>query len=72
MRNLLQLDVDYVNPDDPSDANRDPAAASRAWNRCIGGAHALARLGVRTLVLMTGRGYHFTARAPLGTPLRKR
>ena len=66
---LVQLDVDYVGPQDPLEANRDPAACFERLEPVYRAVRdALARLGVTTLVLMTGRGYHFTARAPLGTP----
>lgn len=67
---LLQLDVDYVSPQDSLEANRDPAACFESLEPVHREVQdTLARLGVTTLVLMTGRGYHFTARAPLGTPL---
>jgi hypothetical protein len=67
---LIQLDVDYVNPSDPWEANRDPAACFDRLEPVYRAVQdALAGFGVETLALMTGRGYHFTARAPLGTPL---
>jgi hypothetical protein len=67
---LIQLDVDYVNPRDPWEANRDPAACFERLEPAYRAVQeALARFGVTALALMTGRGYHFTARAPLGTPL---
>lgn len=67
---LLQLDVDYVNPLDPTEANRDPTACFERLEPVYHAAQdTLARFGMTALALMTGRGYHFTARAPLGTPL---
>jgi hypothetical protein len=67
---LLQLDVDYVNPDDPYEANRDPRTCFARLEPVYRAVQdALTGFGVTTLALMTGRGYHFTARAPLGTPL---
>lgn len=67
---LVLLDVDYANHDDPSEPYRDPA---RTFQR-LEPVHRAAREafeahGVRPLVLMTGRGYHFVVKAVRGTPL---
>jgi hypothetical protein len=65
---LLQLDVDYTNPADRGEAYRDPAtcfARVEAVYRAVGG--IFAGFGIGPLVLMTGRGYHFTLRAPTGS-----
>lgn len=67
---LLQLDVDYTNTRDPGEPYRRPEACFSALepvHEAILG--ALADYGVRPLALMTGRGYHYTVRAPLGSPL---
>jgi hypothetical protein len=62
---LLQLDVDYSHPSDPAEPYRDPATCFRRLEPVHRAAcAAFGRRGVRPLVLMTGRGYHITARAP--------
>jgi hypothetical protein len=67
---LLQLDVDYVNHGDYGQAYREPERIFA----CLEPLHValLARLreyGLQASVLMTGRGYHYTFRAPFGSPL---
>ena len=67
---LLQVDVDYTNPEEPAEPYRRPEAcfaALEAVHEVI--SDALGEYGVRPLVLMTGRGYHYMARAPLASPL---
>ena len=67
---LIQLDIDYVSPDDRAEPSRDPAACFERLEPVYRAVRdELARFGVTALVLMTGRGYHFTVRAPLGAPL---
>jgi len=68
---ILQLDVDYVSPLDPGAPYRDPATCFRRMEpvyRAVRSAFAAA--GVPVIALMTGRGYHFTARAAAGSKLR--
>jgi hypothetical protein len=67
---LIQLDLDYVNRLDPGEPYRDPA---RCFDR-LEPVHravcaAFERFAVPTFVLMTGRGYHYTARAVRGARL---
>jgi len=67
---LIQLDVDYVNPEDPGEPYRAPAACFERLEPVYRAVQeAWAGFGVTTIVLMTGRGYHFTARAPRGSSL---
>jgi hypothetical protein len=67
---LIQLDVDYVNPEDPAEPNRDPWTCFERLEPVHGAVQdVLAAFGVSAFVVMTGRGYHFTVRAPLGTRL---
>jgi hypothetical protein len=67
---LLQVDVDYNNPEEPAEPYRSPEdcfAALEPVHQVL--SDALLEYGVRPLVVMTGRGYHFTTRVPLGSPL---
>jgi hypothetical protein len=67
---LLQLDVDYTNQRDRAEPYRDPAACfARVEPVYTAVLEVFARYGLRPLTLMTGRGYHFTLRAPRGSPL---
>lgn len=69
---LLHLDVDYAHPADPDEPYRDPSACFRRLEpvyEAVDG--AFARHHVRPLVLVTGRGYHFVARAARGAPLQR-
>ena len=67
---LVQLDIDYVNPDDPAEVYRDPPACFARLEPVYRAVRdTLSAFGVPALELMTGRGYHFTARAPLGSLL---
>lgn len=69
---LIQLDVDYVSPDDPAEPYRDPARCFERLEPVYRAVRAaLARVEVPTLDLMTGRGYHFTARAVRGGGLHR-
>jgi hypothetical protein len=65
---IVQLDVDYTNPRDVAEPYRDPAACyarlEPVYQSICG---VFARYGVQPLVMMTGRGYHFTLRAPCGS-----
>jgi hypothetical protein len=66
---VLQLDVDYANPRDHAEPYRDPAACFARLETVYGAVQAVfARYGLRALTVMTGRGYHFTLRAPRGSP----
>lgn len=67
---LLQVDVDYTHPEEPAEAYRRPEACFAALepvHEAI--SEALGEYGIRPFVLMTGRGYHYTVRVPLGSPL---
>lgn len=69
---LIQLDVDYVNPVDPAEAYREPALCFRRLEPVYRAVHAaFTDAGVATLDVMTGRGYHFTARAVRGSRLHR-
>lgn len=66
---LLVLDVDYTNHDDPGEPYRDPALTFQRLEPVYRATlEAFEAQGVRPLVLMTGRGYHFVAKAVSGTP----
>ncbi len=65
---LLQLDVDYVNPQDPGEPYLEP---HRVFGR-LEPVHRVLReifaaYGLEPRVLLTGRGYHFTLLARFGT-----
>ena len=67
---LLQLDVDYLNPSDPSEAYRQPEVTFARLEPVYAAVRSrLEEYGALASVLMTGRGYHFTLRAPFGSPL---
>jgi hypothetical protein len=69
---LVQLDVDYTNPDDPAEPYRSPDlcfARLEPVHREV--TEAFAALGLRPQCLLTGRGYHFTFRAPWDSPLHR-
>jgi hypothetical protein len=69
---LIQLDVDYVNAVDPAEAYRDPEVCFRRLEPVYRVVHAaFADANVAPLELMTGRGYHFTARAVRGSRLHR-
>ncbi len=62
---LLQLDVDYVDPLDPAAPYRRPAETFARLEPVFATVRALlARYDAPNRALMTGRGYHFTFRAP--------
>ena len=67
---LLHLDVDSYNPSDPTESLEQP---ERTFGRLEPVYEAVlaafARYRIEPLALMTGRGYHFVARARWGTPL---
>jgi hypothetical protein len=66
---LLQLDVDYTNPRDRAEPYRDPVACFARVEPVYEAVRAVfARYDLRPLTVMTGRGYHFTLRAPRGSP----
>jgi hypothetical protein len=66
---VLQLDVDYTNPDDRAEAYREPAKCFARLEPVYQVVHdVLARYGIQPLAVMTGRGYHFTLRAPVDSP----
>jgi hypothetical protein len=67
---LLLLDVDCSNHDDPAEPYRDPARTFELLEPVHRATlAAFERHGLRPLVLMTGRGYHYALRAVAGTPL---
>ena len=66
---LLVFDIDYANPDDPFEPYRDPARTFEALEPVLTAARRiLTAFGVPILTLMTGRGYHLVAKAPVGGP----
>ena len=65
---LLQLDVDYVDPRDPGEPYRKPEVVLRRLvpvRRVL--SEVFAGYGMCPRVVLTGRGYHFTVRAPSGS-----
>ncbi len=67
---LIHVDVDYQNPDCPSLAIEHPAdlfVKLEPVQRAI--QQLLDELDLPLLPLMTGRGYHWTGRVPLGDPV---
>ena len=67
---LIQLDVDYVNPSDPAEMYRSPGSCFRRLEPVYRAVHEFFEaFEVPVLAVMTGRGYHFTARAALGGSL---
>ena len=65
---LLQLDVDYVDPRDPGEPYRKPEVVMRRLapvRRVLG--EVFAGYGMCPRVVLTGRGYHLTVRAPSGS-----
>jgi hypothetical protein len=66
---LIQLDVDYSNPEDTAEPYYHPEACFLRLEPVYEAlCDAFARLSLAPIVVMTGRGYHFTFRATLGTP----
>lgn len=67
---LIHLDVDYQNADSPGEAFHHPAEVFFKLEPVYRAAqHVLRRFGLPLLPLMTGRGYHFTGRVPLASPV---
>ena len=67
---LVQLDVDYANPSDGAEPYREPDACFERLEPVHAEIRrAFAAHGLAPLCLLTGRGYHFTLRAPRGTAL---
>jgi hypothetical protein len=63
---LFHLDLDYHNVDRPSEPFTHPVETFFKLEPVYRAArHVLGRFGINPLVLMTGRGYHFTGRIPL-------
>jgi len=66
---LILLDVDYSNPEDPAEPYHHPEACFLRLEPVYQTlCEAFARLSLAPIAVMTGRGYHFTLRATLGTP----
>jgi hypothetical protein len=66
---LIQMDIDYLNPDDPAAIHREPEACFARIEpvyRAVGS--AFRRFGVPTIDLISARGYHLSTRIPAGTP----
>ena len=69
---LLQMDIDYTNPDDPAEPYLQPELAFARLEpvyrvvRALLGAH-----GIRPLTVMTGRGYHLSVRVRRETPFHQ-
>lgn len=67
---LLHLDIDYINIDYPGEAYRHPADTFLKLEPVYTTARRVLRaFGLRTLTVMTGRGYHFTGRIPIDDPV---
>jgi hypothetical protein len=70
---IFVLDLDYLNVDAQADAFLHPAETFvklEPMYAAIGG--VLDRFGIAAFRLMTGRGYHFVGRIPLGHPVTER
>jgi hypothetical protein len=68
---LLQLDVDYVSPRDPAHPYSNPETAFRRLEPVHQALREMfASYGIRPRVIATGRGYHFTVRAPFDSPFQ--
>jgi hypothetical protein len=69
---LVHLDVDYVDPRDPAEPYREPGTCFARLEPVYRSVRdAFSGAGLPALELVTGRGYHFTARAPAGSPLER-
>jgi hypothetical protein len=67
---LIHLDLDYTNPQDPSEPYRHPERTfARIEPLYRGALRRLGGYGLRPLTLMTARGYHLVIRARRGTAL---
>ncbi|MFI5178766.1 MAG: hypothetical protein ACHQO8_09385 [Vicinamibacterales bacterium] len=64
---LIHVDIDYQNVDVPAEAFLHPAEVFFKLEPIYRAAlHTCRRFGIALMPLMTGRGYHFTGRVPLG------
>jgi len=67
---MVHLDVDYQNIDAPAEPYHHAAEVFNKIEPVYGAAvHVLRRFDMPLLDLITGRGYHFTGRVPLGSGL---
>ncbi len=67
---LFHFDIDYLNPDYPGEPFLHPADTFFKLEPTFVAARRVLRdLHLRTLAVMTGRGYHFTGRVPIGDPV---
>ncbi|MGE0043538.1 MAG: hypothetical protein AB7H88_06670 [Vicinamibacterales bacterium] len=67
---LVHLDLDYQNTTDPGEPFVHPGDVFFKLEPAYRATRAvLQRFGLEPIVLMTGRGYHFTAAVPLGAPV---
>jgi hypothetical protein len=67
---IVLLDIDYLNVDRPQEPFEHPANVFLKLEPVYQAVRTvLAALDLRTCVLMTGAGYHFTARVPLTDPV---
>jgi hypothetical protein len=67
---LVHLDIDYQNVDKPAAPFAHPGDVFLKLEPVRAAVQAIFdELGLPMLVIMTGRGYHFTSRIPLASPL---
>jgi hypothetical protein len=67
---LIHLDFDYQNIDSPGEAYHHPAEVFFKLEPIYRATqHVFHRFRLPLLALMTGRGYHFTGRVPLDSPV---
>lgn len=67
---LLHFDFDYLNHDSPADSYTRPGDVFQRIEPSYRAAvHVFGRHGLSMLPIVTGRGYHFTGRVPLSSPL---
>jgi hypothetical protein len=66
---LIQMDIDYVDPGDPTDIYLHPAACFARMEPIYRAVRSVfQRFGVPTIDLLTARGYHLITRIPAHTP----
>jgi hypothetical protein len=67
---LLHIDLDYQNVDNAGEAYHHPADVFMKIEPAYRASrHVFDRHGLQMLALVTGRGYHFTGRIPLASPV---
>ncbi len=66
---IVHIDLDYQNLDDPGEPFHHPVESFFKLEAALRATRdVLTELGLPLLTLMTGRGYHFSGRVPIGDP----